>query len=99
LTKEQVELALSKYDQAEKVGELKPLLADGRAKWITIKTALEAPVMASAQTEPAPELDVPTAAGVEESAPVVAKLEIKPETTWKNWMSWAKGFLIKVLGK
>ena len=99
LTKEQVELALSKYDQAEKVGEIKPLLVDGRAKWMTIKTALEAPVVASAQTEPAPELDVPTAAGVEESAPVVAKLEIKPETRWKNWMSWAKSFLIKVLGK
>jgi hypothetical protein len=99
LTKEQVELALSKYDLAEKAVEIKPLLADGRAKWMTIKTALEAPVMASAQTEPAPELDVPTAAGVEESQPVVAKVEVKPETGWKNWMSWAKGFLIKVLGK
>ena len=66
---------------------------------MTIKAALEAPVIASAQTEPAPELDVPTAAGVEDFEPVLAKVEIKPETTWRNWMSWAKGFLIKVLGK
>jgi hypothetical protein len=42
---------------------------------------------------------VPTAAGVEEPEPVVAKVEVKPETGWKNWMSWAKGFLIKILGK
>jgi hypothetical protein len=99
LTKEQVELALSKYDQAETAGELKPLLADGRAKWMTIKAALEAPVVASAQTETAPELDVPTAAGVEEPEPVAAKAEVNPDKGWRAWVKWAEGFLVKVLGK
>ena len=99
LTKEQVELALSKYDQAEKVGEIKPLLVDGRAKWMTIKTALEAPVVASAQTEPAPELDVPTAAGVEEPAPVVTRVEAKPVSRWKGLVKWVEAFVRGFLSK
>ena len=97
LTKEQVELALSKYDQAESTEELKTLLAEGRSKWMTIKAALEAPVVASAQPAPVQELDVPTAAGVEEPEPVAAKVEVKPETGWRAWVKWVDGFLKTLL--
>lgn len=99
LTKEQVELALSRYEKAEKTDELKTLLADGRAKWTTIKATLEAPVVASAEPEPVNELDVPTAAGVEELEPVVVKVEAKPETGWRAWVSWVRGLVRGVLGK
>ena len=100
LTKEQVDLALSRYDRAEKTDELKTLLADGRAKWATTKATLEAPVVvASVQPEPVNELDVPTAAGMEEPEPVVVKVEVKPETGWRAWVSWVQRFVSGFLGK
>jgi len=56
-------------------------------------------VIASAQIEPAPELDVPTAAGVEEPAPVEVKVEVKPETGWRAWISWVQGFVRKIIAR
>ncbi|MFZ9681121.1 MAG: DNA/RNA non-specific endonuclease [Bacteroidia bacterium] len=99
LTKEQVELALSRYEKAEKTDELKTLLADGRAKWTAIKATLEAPVVASTQPEAANELDVPTAAGVEEPEPVMVKVEAKPETGWRAWIKWTESFIQKIFGR
>ena len=98
LTKERVDLASSRYDRAEKIDELKTLLADGRAKWNAIQTTPEAPVIASNQPDSLRELDVTTAAGVEEPAPVMAKNEIKPKTGWEIWISWAKNFSGKAEG-
>lgn len=100
LTKEQVDLALNRYDKAEKTDELKTLLADGRAKWTAIKATLEAPVVvASVQPKQDNELDVPTAAGVEEPEPVVFKVEAKKMTGWRAWVGWVKGFLNALLSK
>ncbi len=100
LTKEQAELALSRYEKAEKTDELKTLLADGRAKWTAIKATLEASVVVvSVEPESVNELDVPTAAGVEETEPVVVRVEAKPETGWRVWVSWAKGFVRGILGR
>ena len=99
LTKERVDLASSRYDRAEKMDELKTLLADGRAKWNAIQATPEAPVIASTQRDSLRELDVPTAAGVEEPALVLAKDETRPKTGWKSWISWAKSFTVKALGR
>ena len=98
LTKERVDLASSRYDRAEKMDELKTLLADGRAKWNAIKGAPEDPVLASNQRDSSQELDVTTAAGVEEPAPVLVKDETKPKTGWESWISWAKSFTRKAGG-
>ena len=98
LTKERVDLASNRYDRAEKIDELKTLLADGRAKWKATKAAPEAPVLASNQSDSLQELDVTTAAGVEEPAPVLAKDETKPKTGWESWISWAKSFTGKAEG-
>ena len=98
LTKERVDLASSRYDRAEKIDELKTLLADGRAKWNAIKATPEAPVLASNQRNSLRELDVTTAAGVEEPAPLLAKDETKPKTGWESWISWAKSFTGKAEG-
>lgn len=99
LTKERLDLASSRYDRAEKMDELKTLLADGRAKWNAIKAEPEAPVLASSQRSSYQELDVTTAAGVEEPALVLAKDETRPKTGWKSWISWAKSFTGKALGR
>ena len=99
LTKERVDLASSRYDRAEKMDELKTLLADGRAKWNAIQATPEAPVIASSQPDSFKELDVTTAAGLEEPALVVSKVETKPKTGWDGWISWAKSFTEKALGK
>lgn len=100
LTKEQVDLALSLYEKSEKTEELKTMLADGRAKWVAIKEKLETPVVvASAPVQTAPDLDEPTAAGVEEPEPVVVRVEAKPETGWRVWVSWVQGFVQKILGR
>jgi hypothetical protein len=98
LTKEQLDLASSRYDRAEKIDELKTLLADGRAKWNAIKATPEAPVLTSNQSDSLQELDVTTAAGVEEPAPVLAKDETKPKTGWESWIAWAKSFTGKAEG-
>ena len=98
LTKERVDLASSRYDRAEKMDELKTLLADGRAKWNAIKGAPEDPVLASNQRDSSQELDVTTAAGVDEPAPVLVKDETKPKTGWESWISWAKSFTGKAEG-
>ena len=98
LTKERVDLASSRYDRAEKMDELKTLLADGRAKWNAIKGAPEDPVLASNQRDSSQELDVTTAAGVEEPALVLVKDETKPKTGWESWISWAKSFTGKAEG-
>lgn len=99
LTKERVDLASSRYDSAEKMDELKTLLADGRAKWNSIKPEPEAPVLASSQPDSFKELNVTTAAGVEEPSLVLAKDEIKPKTGWESWISWAKVFTGKAVGR
>jgi hypothetical protein len=99
LTKEQVDLALSRYVREEKTDEIKDLLADGRAKWTAIKASLEAPVVASAQPETANELDVPTAAGVEEPAPVVSRVEAKPEVGWRGLVKWVESFVRGFISK
>jgi hypothetical protein len=99
LTQERVDLAFSRYDRAEKMDELKTLLADGRATWNSIKPEPEAPVIASSQPDSFKELDVTTAAGVEEPALVVSKVETKPKTGWDGWISWAKSFTEKAVGK
>lgn len=98
LTKERVDLASDRYDRAEKIDELKTLLTDGRAKWKAIQTTQEAPVIASNQSDSLRELDVMTAAGIEEPAPVLAKDETKPKTGWESWISWAKSFTGKAEG-
>ena len=98
LTKERVDLASNRYDRAEKIDELKTLLADGRAKWKATKANPEAPVLASNQRDSLRDLDVTTAAGVEEPAPVLAKDETKPKTGWESWISWAKSFTRKAAG-
>ena len=97
LTKERVDLASSRYDRAEKMDELKIVLADARAKWNSIEP--EPPVIASSQPDSFKELDVTTAAGVEEPALVVAKDETKRKTGWESWISWAKSFTGKALGR
>jgi hypothetical protein len=56
-------------------------------------------VIASSQPDSFKELDVTTAAGVEEPALVVSKVETKPKTGWDGWISWAKSFTGKALGK
>ena len=100
LTKEQVDLALSQYERAEKTDELKTLLADGRAKWTAIKARMEAPVVvASVQPEPVNELDVPTAAGGGEPGPEVVQVQTKPELGWKVWVKWVEGFVKRLLGR
>lgn len=99
LTKERVDLASSRYDRAEKMDELKTVLADGRAKWNSIKSEPEAPVLASNQPDSFKELDVTTAAGVEEPALVVAKDETKRKTGWDSWISWARSLTGKALGR
>ena len=98
LTKERVDLASNRYDRAEKIDELKTLLADGRAKWKATNANPEAPVLASNQRDSLRDLDVTTAAGVEEPAPVLAKDETKPKTGWESWISWAKSFTGKAEG-
>jgi hypothetical protein len=98
LTKERVDLASCRYDRAEKMDELKTVLADGRAKWNSIKPEPEAPVLASTQRDSLRDLDVTTAAGVEEPARVLAKDETKPKTGWESWISWAKSFTGKAEG-
>jgi hypothetical protein len=99
LTKERVDLASSRYDRAEKMDELKTLLADGRAKWNAIQATPEAPVIASSQPDFFKQLDVTTAAGLEEPALVVSKVEPKPKTGWDSWISWAKSLTEKAVGK
>jgi hypothetical protein len=99
LTKERVDLASSRYERAEKMDELKTLLADGRAKWNSIKSEPEAPVLAFNQPDSFKELDVTTAAGVEEPALVVAKDETKRKTGWDSWISWWKSFTEKAVGR
>ena len=99
LTKERVDLASSRYDRAEKMDELQTLLADGRAKWNAIQATPEAPVLASSQPDSFKELDVTTAAGVEEPALVVAKDETKRKTGWESWILWARSFTGKALGR
>ena len=99
LTKERVDLASSRYDSAEKMDELKTLLADGRAKWNAIQATPETPVLASNQRNFFQELDVTTSAGVEEPSLVVAKGETKPKTRWDSWISWVKSFTGKALGR
>jgi len=99
LTKERVDLASSRYDSAEKMDELRTLLADGRAKWNSIKPEPEAPMLASNQHNSFEGLDVTTAAGVEEPSLVVAKDETNPKTGWESWISWAKSFTGKALGR
>jgi len=99
LTKERVDLASSRYDRAEKMDELQTLLADGRAKWNAIQATPEAPVIASSQPDSFKELDVTTAAGVEEPALVVAKDETKRKTGWESWILWARSFTGKALGR
>jgi len=98
LTKERVDLASNRYDRAEKIDELKTLLVDGRAKWKATKATPEVPVLASNQRNSLRELDVTTAAGVEEPAPVLAKDETKPKSGWESWISWAKSFTRKAEG-
>ena len=98
LTKEHLDLASSRYDRAEKIDELKTLLADGRAKWNAIKPTPESPVLTSNPSDSLQELDVTTAAGVEEPAPVLAKDETKPKTGWESWIAWAKSFTGKAEG-
>ena len=98
LTQERLDLASSRYDRAEKMDELKTLLADGRAKWNAIKGTPGDPVLASNQRDSSQELDVTTAAGVEEPAPVLVKDETKPKTGWESWVSWAKSFTRKAEG-
>jgi hypothetical protein len=98
LTKERMDLASNRYDRAEKIDELKTLLADGRAKWKATNANPEAPVLASNQRDSLRDLDVTTAAGVEEPAPVLAKDETKPKTGWESWISWAKSFTGKAEG-
>ena len=99
LTKERVDLASSRYDRAEKMDELKTLLADDRATWNSIKPEPEAPVIASSQPDSLQELDVTTASGVEEPALVVAKDATKLKTGWDGWISWAKSFTEKAVRK
>ena len=98
LTQERLDLASSRYDRAEKMDELKTLLADGRAKWNATQATPETPVLASNQRDSYQELDVTTAAGVEEPAPVLAKNETKSKTGWESWISWAKSFTRKAEG-
>ena len=99
LTKDQMDLALSRYDRAEKMDELKMLLAEDRAKRSVIQTPSEASVGASAQREPLPALDVPTAAGAEEPVPSATEVKGQTEAGWKIWASWAKSFTGKALGR
>jgi hypothetical protein len=99
LTKDRVDLASSRYDRAEKMDELKTLLADGRTKWNAIQATPEAPLIASSQPDSFKELDVTTAAGVEEPALVVAKDETKRKTGWDSWILWAKIFTEKAVGR
>jgi len=99
LIKERVDLASSRYDRAEKMDELKTLLADDRATWNSIKPEPEAPVIASSQPDSLQELDVTTASGVEEPALVVAKDATKLKTGWDGWISWAKSFTEKAVRK
>ena len=99
LTKDRVDLASSRYDSAEKMDELKTVLADGRVKWSTIKAEPEAPVLASNQPDSLAELDVTTAAGVEEPDLVVAKDKTKRKTGWDSWILWAKSFTEKAVGR
>jgi len=95
LSPEQIDLALSKYDEAEKDGSIKELLQEGHAKWIALKApvvveAPVAPVVASVeptQETKEPEIDVPTAAGVEE-----------PELpVWRVWYEKARDWVVKYL--
>ena len=99
LTKDQMDLALNRYDRAEKMDELKMLLAEDRAKRSVIQTPSEASVGTSAQREPLPDLDVPTAAGAEEPAPTATEVKRQTEAGWKTWVSWAKRFTGKALGR
>ena len=95
LSPEQIDLALSKYDEAEKDGSIKELLQEGHAKWTSLKApvvveAPAAPVVASVQPTKEtkePELDVPTAARVEE-----------PELpVWRVWFEKARDWIGKYL--
>jgi hypothetical protein len=99
LTKERVDLASSRYDRAEKMDELKTILANDRAKWNAIQATPEASVIASTQRDSLRELDVTTAAGVEEPALVLAEEETKPISGWESWILWAKSFTGKALGR
>jgi len=99
LTKEQMDLALNLYDRAEKMDELKMLLADDMAKRSVIQTPSEASVGTSAQREPLPVLDVPTAAGAEEPVPSATEVKGQSEAGWKTWVSWAKSLTGKALGR
>lgn len=99
LTKDQMDLALNRYDRAEKMDELKMLLAEDRAKRSVIQTPSEASVGTSAQREPLPVLDVPTAAGAEEPAPTATEVKGQSEAGWKTWVSWAKSITGKALGR
>jgi DNA/RNA endonuclease G (NUC1) len=92
MSSEQIDLALSKYDEAEKDGSIKELLQEGHAKWTALKTpavveAPVAPVVANVQPPKESELDVPTAAGVEE-----------PELpVWRVWYEKARDWIGKYL--
>jgi hypothetical protein len=99
LTKDQMDLALNRYDRAEKMDELKMLLAEDRAKRSVIQAPLEASVGTSAQREPLLDPDVPTAAGAEELAPTAAEVKGQSVAGWKTWVSWAKRFTVKALGR
>lgn len=99
LTKDQMDLALNRYDKAEKMDELKMLLADDRAKRSVIQTPSEASVGTSAQRKPLPVLDVPTAAGAEEPVPSATEVKEETEAGWKTWVSWAKSLTGKALGR
>ena len=56
-------------------------------------------MVASTDPQPANELDVPTAAGVEEPEPVVVKVEAKPESGLSAWVSWVRGIVKGILGR
>ena len=99
LTKDQMDLALNRYDKAEKMDKLKMLLADDRAKRSVIQTPSEASVGTSAQREPLPVLDVLTAAGAEEPVPSATEVKGETEAGWKTWVSWAKSLSGKALGR
>jgi len=99
LTKDQMDLALNRYDRAEKMDELKMLLAEERAKRSVNQSPAEASVGTSAQREPLPALDVPTAAGAEEPAPTATEVKGQTVAGWKTWVSWAKSITGKALGR
>jgi hypothetical protein len=92
MSAEQIDLALRKYDEAEKDESIKALLLVGHAKWTGLKSSAASSVPVVANASPAQEindseLDVPTAAGIEEPEP----------TVWRVWYEKAKDWVGKYL--